>query len=104
MTGPEALLACSLALLALGLYGLAAKRNLIRIIIALEVLVNAACLAFASLSTMAHPGSSDPLVGVVIIIVLAVGGCIAAFGLALVLAIYKRLGTVDAWRLRELGR
>ncbi|HDJ26082.1 MAG TPA: cation:proton antiporter, partial [Candidatus Bathyarchaeota archaeon] len=45
---------------------------------------------------------SDPLVCVLIIIVLAIGGCIAAFGLALALAIYKRLGTLDAWELRRL--
>ena len=38
MTGPELLLGCSMALLALGLYGLAVKRNLIRLIIALEIL------------------------------------------------------------------
>ncbi len=102
MTGPEVLFACSIALLAIGIYGLASKRNLIRLIIALEVLVNAACLSFASFSAMAGPGKADPLIGVLIIIVLAIGGCIAAFGLALALAVYKRLGTVDAWKLRRL--
>ena len=102
MTGPEILLACSLALLAIGIYGLSTKRNMIKLIIALEILVNAACLSFASLSAMASPGSSDPMVAVLIIIVLAIGGCVAAFGLALALAIYKRLGTVDAWELRRL--
>ena len=95
------LLATALILMAFGLYGLASKRNLIRIIIALEVLVNAACLAFAAFSA-AHPGLTDPLAGVFIIIILAIGSCIAAFGLALALAIYKRLGTVDAWELRRL--
>jgi len=98
----ELLLACSLALFSIGLYGLAAKRNLIRLIIALEILVNAACLSFASFSAALGPGSSDPLVGVFIMVILAIGGCIAAFGLALALAIYKRFGTVDAWELRRL--
>ncbi|HDI00875.1 MAG TPA: NADH-quinone oxidoreductase subunit K [Candidatus Bathyarchaeota archaeon] len=102
LSGPEAVLICSLGLLVLGLYGLASKRNLIRLVISLEVLVNATCLAFAALSAMSNPGHSDPVVGVLIIIVLAVGGCIAAFGLALALAIYKRTGTVDAWALRKL--
>ncbi len=99
---PVALLACSLALLAIGLYGVLARRNLLRLIIGLEILVNAACLCFAALSAMARPGQADPLVGVVIIVVLAIGGCIAAFGLALALAIYRRLGTLDAWALRKL--
>ena len=98
----EMLLATSLALLALGLYGLIVKRNLVRLIIALEILVNAACLSFASSSAALGPGSSDPLVGVFIMVILAIGGCIAAFGLALALAIYKRFGTVDAWELRRL--
>jgi len=102
MSGPEVILICSFCLLCIGLYGLVAKRNLIRLVIALEVLVNASCLAFAALASMSGPGRSDPVVGVLIIIVLAIGSCIAAFGLALALAIYKRLGTVDAWRLREL--
>ncbi len=98
----EVLFATGLALLALGLYGLAAKRNLLRLVIALEMLVNAACLCFTAMSVMAGHGLSDPLVCVLIIIVLAIGGCIAAFGLALALAIYKRLGTLDAWELRRL--
>jgi len=102
MTGPELLLGCSMALLALGLYGLAVKRNLIRLIIALEILVNSACLGFTAFSAMSGTGAADPMVGVLIIIVLAIGGCIAAFGLALALAIYKRFGTVDAWELRRL--
>ena len=93
---------CSMALLALGLYGLAVKRNLIRLIIALEILVNSACLSFTAFSIMSGTGTTDPMVGVLIMIILAIGGCIAAFGLALALAIYKRFGTVDAWELRRL--
>jgi len=102
MTDPEVLLACSIALLAIGLYGVLTKRNLLRLIIGLEILVNAACLCFAALSAMSQPGRADPLAGVIIMIVLAIGGCIAAFGLVLALAIYKRLGTLDAWALRKL--
>ena len=96
------MLVCSLVLLAVGLYGLTAKRNLIRLMISLEIMVNAACLSFAAFSAMSGLGRSDPMVGVLIIIVLAIGGCIAAFGLVLALTIYKRLGTLDARSLRKL--
>jgi NADH-quinone oxidoreductase subunit K len=78
-------------LFALGLLGLLVRRNVLFVLMSLEVMLNAAALAFiAAGSRWAAP---DGQIMFVLIVTLAAGE--AAVGLALVLQVYRRYVTLD---------
>jgi len=79
------------ALFALGLMGLLLRRNVLFVLMSLEVMLNAAALAFiAAGSRWMQP---DGQVMFVLIVTLAASE--AAVGLALVLQVYRRYVTLD---------
>ena len=79
------------ALFALGLLGLLLRRNVLFVLMSLEVMLNAAALAFiAAGSRWMQP---DGQVMFVLIVTLAASE--AAVGLALVLQVYRRYVTLD---------
>jgi NADH:ubiquinone oxidoreductase subunit K len=86
-----------LGLLAIGLYGLLAVRNLIKVVIVLQILgksVLLALIAAGRASGQINLGQSLALTFIVADTV------VAAIGLALAVQVRRRLGTLDA---RELG-
>jgi len=87
----EAGLMVASVLFALGLWGLLMRRNVLFVLMSLEVMLNAAALAFiAAGSRWAQP---DGQVMFVLIVTLAASE--AAVGLALVLQVYRRYVTLD---------
>ena len=86
----------------LGVYCLIFKRNIIRLLLALELILNAANLNIIVFSSYAKEGYIDPLGQSFTIISISIGGCIMALGLALILQIYRRYGTLDVRELRRL--
>jgi NADH-quinone oxidoreductase subunit K len=95
-------LAGALALYIIGMYCLASKRNMIRLVIGLEILMNAAHLAFIAFSAYRTLGYVDPLGHAITIMAIAFGGCITAVALILVTYAYRYYGTLDVRRLRRL--
>ena len=95
-------LACSLALYVIGLYCLVVKRNMIRLLIALEIMLSAANLNFIVFSSYGVFGFTHPLAHVFTIISIGIGGCIVALGLAITLHAYRHYGTLDVRELRRL--
>jgi NADH-quinone oxidoreductase subunit K len=86
-----------LALFGIGLYGLLAVRNLIKIVIVLQILGKSALLALiaaGSASGQINLGQSLALT------VIVADTVVAAIGLALAVQVRRRLGTLD---VRELG-
>jgi NADH-quinone oxidoreductase subunit K len=81
-----------------GVMGFLFRRNLIMVMMGIELMLNAANLAFVAASR--HVGGLDGQIMVVFITTIA--ACEAAVGLAMVIAIYRRLGTVDTDALRML--
>ncbi len=79
-------------LFALGLTGLLVRRNILFILMSLEVMLNAAGLAFVAAG--ARWGQADGQV--VFIFILSMAAAEVAVGLALVLQIYHRFKTLDA--------
>lgn len=79
-------------LFCLGLYGVFAKRNMIAILMSIELMLNAVnvnFIAFSRFTPWADPGT-NPLVGqVAAIFVIVVAAAELAVGLALVIAIYR---------------
>lgn len=92
----------SVALFLVGLYCLTAKRNMIKLIIAIEIMTNAACLNFVAFSAYVHSGLVDPLARAFAAVSIAVGGCIAAAGLAIAFYTYRHYRTLDVRELRRL--
>ena len=88
----ESGLALAAILFALGLAGVLARRNLVFILMSLEIMLNAAGLAFVAAGARWQQADGQ----VMFIFILAMAAAEVAVGLALVLALYRRLGTVDA--------
>ena len=79
-------------LFALGLTGVLIRRNLIFILMSLEVMINAAGLAFVAGGARWHQADGQ----VMFIFVLAVAAAEVSVGLALVLQFFRRFRTLDA--------
>jgi NADH:ubiquinone oxidoreductase subunit K len=92
----------TIALYAIGIYCLATKRNMIRIILGLEVLVNAANISFITFSAYAFPGFVDPLAHSFVVVSIGIAGSVSAVALMLVVHVYKLYGTLDVRELRRL--
>ena len=87
----EAGLMVASVLFALGLWGLLMRRNVLFVLMSLEIMLNAAALAFIAAGS--RWGQPDGQVMFVLIVTLAASE--AAVGLALVLQVYRRYVSLD---------
>lgn len=94
-------IAFSLSLFAIGMYCLATKRNMIRLILGIELLLNAANILFLSFSAYALPGYVDPLGQSFVIISIGIAGSVSAVALTLIVYVYKQYNTLDVRELRH---
>ncbi len=85
-------------LFALGLIGMLVRRNLVFILMSLEVMLNAAGLAFVVAS--ARWGQADGQIMYIFVLTLAAAE--VSVGLALLLQIHRRFASLDADRTSEL--
>ncbi|MBI4577692.1 MAG: NADH-quinone oxidoreductase subunit NuoK [Planctomycetes bacterium] len=97
----RACLVVSAALLATGVYGVVARRNIIIVLLSVEVMLNGAALAFAAfgrqwLGAAGHAGQ------VVVLLTMAVAAAEAGVGLALLLAFERHRRCVDSDDARTL--
>lgn len=84
----------SAGLFSAGIYGVLARRNAVAILMSIELMLNAVIL---NLVAFWRYGAANEVAGKVFaIIVFAVAAAEAAVGLALILSIYRRRGTVAA--------
>jgi NADH:ubiquinone oxidoreductase subunit K len=90
----------SAALLGIGIYGLSVKRNAIRILFAVELIVNAANLNFIAFARYMNP----PRVSgqVIVFYSIAAAAMEAAVGLALILVAFRLNSTIDVSKLNKL--
>lgn len=88
----------ALLMFIMGFMGLMARRNLIFMLMSLEVMMNAAALAFV----VAGSRWVQPDGQVMFILILTLAACEASIGLALVLQMYRRFQHLDVDALREL--
>lgn len=97
------ILGFSVALLAIGIYGLTTKQNLIKFLIAIELLLDAAHLNFIAFSNIyGAEAIVDPLPHAVVILSICVGGCVAGVALALIIQAYRMHATLNSQRLSQL--
>jgi NADH-quinone oxidoreductase subunit K len=79
--------------------GVLVRRNLIFVLMSIELMLNAAGLAFIAAGS-AH-GQADGQAMMVFIIVMAAAE--VAVGLGLVLAVFRRIGSLDSDRLSRMN-
>ncbi len=85
----------------IGLACLMVKRDMVRLLIGVEILFNAANLAFIALSTQSA-GFVDPFAHSMVMMAIVLDGTVIAVGLVMVLNVYKHYGTLDIRKLRRL--
>ncbi|MEB3886048.1 NADH-quinone oxidoreductase subunit NuoK [Lyngbya sp. CCY1209] len=81
------------ALFCIGIYGLITSRNAVRVLMSIELLLNAVNLNLMGFSNYLDSGNIKGQVFTVFVI--AVAAAEAAVGLAIVLTIYRNRDTVD---------
>jgi len=90
----------SSALFALGIFGLLLRRNLIAMLIALELVLNSASLNFVAINKFCLPDKSLGQVFVIFIIALAAAE--VCIGLSLILWLYRKKETINIEEAKEL--
>jgi len=88
-------------LLSIGFLCLIVKIDAIRLLMGLEIMFNAANLAFITFSTQ-QSGFVDPYAQSVVMITIVLDGAVIAVGLAMILNVYKHYKTLDIRKLRRL--
>ena len=90
----------ALALFAIGLYGVLARRSLIAVLISVELILNAASINFMAFNRFLAP---EPAVGQIItLFIMAVAAAEAAIVLSIIVAVYRRLKTINVEQATEL--
>jgi NADH-quinone oxidoreductase subunit K len=101
MTSIMPFLATSGVMLVIGLGCLMVKRDMVRLLIGVEILFNAANLAFVALASQTS-GFVDVYAHSMVIMAIVLDGTVIAVGLAMVLNVYKHYNTIDIRKLRRL--
>ncbi len=100
----QSVLTVAAVLFSLGLYCVLTRKNAVSILMGVELILNAANLNFVAFSNFVGPSVAEPEVAghvfAVMIIVLAAAE--AAIALAIILAIFRRMGTVEVDNLNQL--
>jgi len=90
----------SAVLLGIGVYGLSMKRSAIRILFAIEIIVNAANLNFVAFTRYMNPPAVSGQI--MVFYSIAAAAMEAAVGLALILVAFRINSTIDVRKLNKL--
>ena len=91
-------LALSGIVFSIGLVGVMTSRNVIKILLSLELLLAASNLSFVAFSKF----NGDYAGQLIVFFVILVAAAEVAIGLAIVVLMYRRLSTIQADELKEL--
>lgn len=96
----ESYLLVSLLLFSMGLYAVLARRNLIAILIGVELMLNAANINFLAFN---HFRPTDPaLAKIIVLFVIGLAAAEAAIALAIILNVYRKRKNIDVDSIAEL--
>lgn len=87
-------------LFSVGMYGMVRSRNAVRVLMSIELMLNAVNINLIAFARYVDPG--DIKGQLFAIFILTVAAAEAAVGLAIVLSIYRNLATVDMEKFNEL--
>ncbi|HKM78753.1 MAG TPA: NADH-quinone oxidoreductase subunit NuoK [Candidatus Bathyarchaeia archaeon] len=100
MVALSSYLIVSAVLLGVGVYGLCMKRSAIRILFAIEIIVNAANLNFVAFTRYMNPPQVSGQI--MVFYSIAAAAMEAAVGLALILVAFRVNSTIDVRKLNKL--
>lgn len=92
------LLYLSLGLFAIGAYGVIARRNLLFILLSLEIMLNAIVLLFVAAASYHNNVDGQ----IMYLLVLTLAACEVAVGLGLVIHMYRQHHSLDVDKLSRL--
>ncbi len=90
----------SVVMLACGIYGFVTRKNLIAILISLELMLNSADLNFIVFNRFLFPGSMDGMVFTLFAI--AIAAAETAIAIALIINIYRAIGNTDITEINKM--
>lgn len=90
----------SVIMLACGVYGFVTRKNLIAILISLELMLNSADLNFVVFNRYLFPGSMDGMVFTLFAI--AIAAAETAIGIAIIINIYRSIGNTDITEINKM--
>ncbi|MDR1584551.1 MAG: NADH-quinone oxidoreductase subunit NuoK [Prevotellaceae bacterium] len=96
----EAYLIVSAIMFFAGVYGFISRKNLMMILISVELMLNAADLNFAVFNRYLYPGQLEGMFFTLFSI--AVAACETAVAIAIIINIYRNMQDVDVEQLDEL--
>ncbi len=91
-------LGVALALFVLGLLGVMIRRDLLYVLMSLEIMINAAALAFVAAGAKWQQADGQ----VMVILILVAAAAEVGVGLSLVLRLYHRFKTVDGDQISQM--
>ena len=98
MLGIDHYLVLSTIMFICGLVGVVLRRNLLFVLMSLEIMLNAANLSFVAASSYLHNLDGQ----IMVLFTITVAACEAAVGLAMVISLYRKYGTIQTDFLRIL--
>jgi NADH-quinone oxidoreductase subunit K len=99
----QALLTVAAVLFSLGLYCVITRRNAVSILMGVELMLNAANVNLVTFSNYSLGGQGPRVEGhMFVVFVVLLAAAEAAVALAIILSIFRRMGTVEADRLTSL--
>lgn len=92
--------AAASAAIIIGMYGVASKRNMLKTIIGIEIITSSIGLNFLALGS--REGIADPLAQSMVVVSMAIGACVAAVALSIMINVFRHYGSLDLRKLRRL--
>lgn len=90
----------SVVMFACGVYGFVTRKNMIAILVSLELILNSADLNFAIFNRFLFPGSMEGMVFTLFAI--AIAAAETAIALAIIINIYRSVGTTDVMATNKM--
>jgi NADH-quinone oxidoreductase subunit K len=88
-----------IVLLGIGIYCLISRRNLIQLIIGIEIIAKAICLSFI---LAGHLQGNEQIAQAIVITIIVIEAITAAVVMSLIVAAYRRTGSLDIRDFRKL--
>jgi len=101
LVGLKSFLAVSAVLFGIGLFGVLSRRNVLTVLMSIELIFNAATINFVAFNRYLYPGV--PWGNGSALFVIAIAAAEAAVGMALVLVVFRNFKTVFMERLDILS-
>jgi NADH-quinone oxidoreductase subunit K len=95
---PWMLLIVSVIIFGIGLFGVIVRKNLLIMLMCIELMLNAVNLSFVAFSRLHHLVEGD----LTVLFVMTVAAAESAVGLGLVIALFRTLRTVDSDQIQML--